>query len=106
MQHNKRDFLRDEWHFRARKISSGGDTGSKAGSGGQEERSEWWSEHQDGLGDQRTTCGSATTADGVGEGTKIRDASQGKEGFFCDECSSTSTPIHLALPRKLPKARK
>lgn len=43
-----------------------------------------------------------TTADGDGQGVKIRAASQGKEGFFSyGKCNSTSTPTHPSSSQEI-----
>lgn len=73
------------------RVSSGGDDGSKLGLGAKAES------HSGvrGRGNIRMDLGTKgpcpTPADGTGQGVKIRAASQGKEGFFCDKCNSTST---------------
>lgn len=60
------------------------------------------SAHQDGPGDQRAARGSTPPLHrGMGQGTKVRAASQGKEGFFsCGKCNSifTLTPPPILFP--------
>lgn len=62
------------------------------------------SEHRDGLGDQEGVRGSTLPLHGgMGQGTKVRAASQGKEGFFsCGKCNSTFNPTQPSSSQETP----